>query len=367
MSKMPTVAVAMSGGVDSSVTAALLLERGYRVFGVMLRLWSEPTGSGANRCCTPDAVAMARQVAATLSIPFYVIDAKRKFFEAVVQPFIDDYTHNLTPNPCIQCNRTIRWGFLLQYARAAGADYLATGHYARLSSTTGQAIQILRGLDGNKDQSYVLHTLNQEQLTHALFPLGEYHKPEVREMARKYNLAVADRPDSQDLCFVGADGDYRGFLDRYAPGSGRPGDIVDMKGNFIGKHTGLPFYTIGQRKGIRIAAGAPLYVLEKDAERNTLVVGPRSQVGCDHLIAGRAYWIAGAAPQSPFTAQVKVRYRAQDAPGLVSVLEGNQFRVQFEKALADISPGQAAVLYNGEVCLGGGTIVQSSEKRVIGE
>ncbi|HEX9089844.1 MAG TPA: tRNA 2-thiouridine(34) synthase MnmA, partial [Anaerolineales bacterium] len=269
MSDKPVVAVAMSGGVDSSVAAALLVEQGYKVFGVMLNLWSEPDSAHLNRCCTPDTQAMARQVASILSIPFYVLDARQLFFDSVVIPFIHDYTHNLTPNPCITCNRLVRWGFLLNYALAAGADFLATGHYARLTQNPNRTYRLSRGVDAAKDQSYVLHVLTQEKLAHALFPLGGFTKQEVRQMASKYGLPVANRPDSQDLCFIGASGDYAGFLTKYAPQTCDPGPILDRQGNNLGQHQGLAFYTIGQRKGLRLASPTPLYVLEKDLLSNT--------------------------------------------------------------------------------------------------
>ena len=356
MSAKPVVAVAMSGGVDSSVAAALLIERGFTVFGLMLRLWSEETAGGTNRCCTPDSVALARRVAATLSIPFYVLDARQVFYDSVVLPFIDDYAHNLTPNPCVNCNRLIRWDFLFKHAMAAGADYLATGHYSRINQQNDQPIQLMRGVDARKDQSYVLHVLVQNQLAHTLFPLGEYYKAEVRQIAHQSELPVAERPDSQDLCFVGADGDYRGFLWRQAPQVATPGEILDGQGKLLGRHQGLPFFTIGQRKGLRIASPTPLYVLEKDTTHNALIVGPRDQLGCDHLVAARVNWVCGTPPSARFTARVKIRYKALDVPGDVVVLDDNRFRVQFGIPLADITPGQAAVLYNGEVCLGGGII-----------
>ncbi len=370
MSHKPVVAVAMSGGVDSSVAAALLVEQGYTVIGLMLRLWSERSESSeqseqdadrSNRCCTPDSIAMARRVANTLSIPFYVIDAKKPFYEAVVNPFIFGYTHNVTPNPCIACNRLVRWGFLLDHALAAGADYLATGHYARLDQDDPHPIQLKRGIDPRKDQSYVLHVLTQSQLAHAMFPLGEFEKSHVRDLARRYNLPVADRPDSQDLCFVGGDGDYRQFLLRYAPQAAQPGDIVNQQGRILGKHPGLAFYTIGQRKGLAINAPGPWYVLDKDITHNTLIVGPRVQSGRNCLSAGQVNWVSGTAPASPFHALVKIRYKSRDLPAIVEPLVNNQILVTFENLVYDITPGQAAVLYNGEVCLGGGIIIHPPE------
>jgi len=360
MSAKPVVAIAMSGGVDSSVAAALLVEHGYTVIGMMLRLWSEQDSERVNRCCTPDSMAMARRVASILSIPFYVLDARQFFYDTVVKSFIYDYTHNLTPNPCITCNRIVRWDFLLNHALSAGADFLATGHYARLTQNSQYTYQLLRGVDLGKDQSYVLHVMTQKQLKHALFPLGEYTKPEVRQMAQKFNLPVAERPDSQDLCFISADGDYRQFLVRHAPQAIRPGEIIDKEGNILGHHEGLAFFTIGQRKGLRIPSPSPLYVLEKDYSRNAIIVGTRDQSGRDNFVTENVNWIATEPPDSQFTALVKIRYKAHDIPGIIKILNGNTIHVKLENPLRDITPGQAAVLYNGEVCLGGGIISNST-------
>ncbi len=359
---MPAVAVAMSGGVDSSVAAALLVEQGYTVIGIMLRLWSEPSAGRANRCCTPDSMAAARQVASILSIPFYVLDARKIFYDAVVTPFINDYAHNLTPNPCIGCNRTVRWGFLFNHALLAGAEFLATGHYARLGQSAGRTIQLLRGLDPAKDQSYVLHVLSQDQLRHAIFPLGEYTKQQVRQLARKFNLPVAQRRESQDLCFVGASGDYRGFLLRHAPHTLLPGKIVDPAGRLLGYHSGLPNYTIGQRKGLGLASPTPLYVLEKKSTENILVVGPRDQPGSCRLIASQVSWIADLPLEAAFNAQVKIRYKAPPLPCLVEPLSPSTMGISFANPVRDITPGQAAVVYNGNVCLGGGIISAELEK-----
>jgi tRNA-specific 2-thiouridylase len=352
----PVVAVAMSGGVDSSVAAALLVEQGYQVIGIMLRLWSEQEKEQENRCCTPDSMALARQVASILSIPFYVLDARQIFYNSVVKPFIHDYTHNITPNPCITCNTVVRWEFLLNYALAAGAEYLATGHYARISEDSQHIYRLYRGVDPTKDQSYVLHLLTQSKLKHASFPLGEYKKTEVRQVAQKFNLPIADRPDSQDLCFIGTGGDYRTFLRRHAPGTHKPGVILNQNGKLLGQHNGLAFYTIGQRKGLHVSSQVPLYVLAKDALNNALIVGTREESGTDQLVADQVNWIEGHPPASSFTASVKIRYNAKDIPGVVNIINNKSFHIQFTSKIPDISPGQAAVLYNGDICLGGGNI-----------
>ena len=355
MSTSSTVVIAMSGGVDSSVAAALLVKQGYRVIGMMMRLWSEPGAEASNRCCTPEAMALARRVAARLSIPFYAIDAQQVFYDTVVKQFIDGYAQHITPNPCLTCNRFIRWEFLLNKALDLGADYLATGHYARLNHHPTGSYFLQRGLDSAKDQSYVLHVLSQEQLKHALFPLGDLTKTQVRELARQFELPVADRPESQDLCFLGQ-ADYRDFLRRYAPATHTTGPILDRHGNQLGEHQGLAFHTIGQRKGLRIAAPQPLYVIDKDPIHNALIVGVAAELGKDTLIAGQVNWISGAPPSAPFRAQIKIRYKASLEPGLVTILPEQQIHIQFDHKIRDITPGQAAVLYDGDICLGGGLI-----------
>lgn len=352
---MPTVAVAMSGGVDSSVAAALLVERGYRVIGLMLRLWSEPGYEEDNRCCTPDAMALARRVAARLGIPFYALDVKEQFREQVVQSFIDGYSQGQTPNPCVICNRSIRWGVLFDRARAFGADFLATGHYARVQRGPDGRYQLLRGLDPAKDQSYVLSVLSQELLAHTMFPVGEFLKPAVRELAQRFNLPVATRPDSQDLCFLGSR-DYRDFLARHAPQTIQPGPIVDTAGAVVGQHQGLANYTIGQRKGLGVSSPVPLYVIRKDIMANTLVVGLESELGQSELWAEEVNWVSGQDLVDPVRVQVKIRYKALEAWARLIPSGHKRVQVEFDLPVRDITPGQRAVFYQGEVCLGGGTI-----------
>ncbi len=354
----PRVVVAMSGGVDSSVAAALLVQQGYDVVGMMMRLWSEPGREAENRCCTPDALAQARLVAGKLGIPFYAVDARTVFYEQIVSSFIDAYAQGATPNPCLSCNRHIRWTFLLQRALSIDAQFMATGHYVRLIPSDQGQIQIQRAVDQAKDQSYVLHVLNQDQLRHAIFPLGELTKPQVRQLARDFNLPVAERPESQDLCFLG-ETDYRSFLARNYPDVLNPGPIQTSSGLNLGRHQGLAFYTIGQRKGLGIAAAEPLYVLRKDRSTNTLVVGPLDELGQTELTAANLNWVAGVPPAAPLRLQVKIRYKAAPAWGILTLLPGNQAHIRFDQKMRDITPGQAAVFYDGDIVLGGGIIQPS--------
>lgn len=369
MSDKQTVVVAMSGGVDSSTTAALLVERGYNVIGVMMRLWSEPPALAlpgaveqaeqfvSNRCCSPEAVADARGVAQTLGIPFYLLNFEDDFKTHVVDFFLDGYARGVTPNPCLECNRQVKFGTLLAKALALGADYLATGHYARVHEHDGR-FELWRGIDPQKDQSYALSVLTQAQLSHTMFPLGEYRKDETREMARKFGLRVSEKDDSQDLCFI-ADGEYRNFLRRNIPQALVPGIITDSNGNILARHEGLPLYTIGQRKGLNIAVGEPLYVLDLDPQANAVIVGRRQELGRRELVAGRVNWIAGQAPLGELRVMAKIRYRSLESAATLFPITsgvGAQVQVEFDEPLRDITPGQAVVFYDGVVCLGGGII-----------
>jgi len=351
------VVVAMSGGVDSSVAAALLVEQGYDVVGMMMRLWSEETIGGRvnNRCCTPDQMADARRIADKLDIPFYVLDTKDVFREKIVEFFIDQHRQGVTPNPCMECNRHIRFDWLQGHALALDAEYLATGHYARIDRDENGQFLLKKGVDESKDQSYVLSVMGQEQLRHAMFPVGEHPKSEVRKIAEKFGLPTASKKDSQDLCFLG-DGDYRRFLNVYAPEVMAAGPIVRKTGEVIGEHQGLANYTIGQRKGLGIYAPEPLYVIGMNPYRNALVVGTADELGATALIAKRVNWVSGETPSEPFRAEVKIRYKAMAIPAWVEPVGDDEFRVEFDEPVRDITPGQGAVIYNGDTCLGGGII-----------
>ena len=359
--KRPRVVVAMSGGVDSSVAAALLVQKNYEVIGMMMRLWSEP-GRGLdaplNRCCTPDQMADARRVANQLDIPFYVVDVQDYFRRTIVQFFIDEHTRGRTPNPCIECNRQIRFSYLLDRARALGADYLATGHYARVRHKNG-AYELLKAVDESKDQSYVLHVLGQEEMAQVLFPIGEYKKHEVREIAAQLKLPIAEKKDSMDLCFLG-DGDYRRFLREHAAETISSGPIVTHDGSVLGHHDGLAYYTIGQRKGLGISTGEPVYVLSKDVERNALVVGSREELGQTELLARDVNWMSGSEPATAVQAAVKIRYKANAVMAQVKPLPGKCARIQFEDFVYGATSGQGITFFDGDVCLGGGLIADSA-------
>ncbi len=347
------IVLAMSGGVDSSVAAALLKEQGHDVSGLMLRLWDGSGVAPANRCCPPQEIADARQVAALLGIPFYVLDASADFKTHVVDYFLTGYAQGITPNPCLQCNRHIRWGTLLRHTLGLGATHLATGHYARVGRSDGR-YTLLRGADLAKDQSYALSLLTQEQLGQAVFPLGELTKTDVRQHARRLGLPVAERPESQDVCFV-TRGGYRAFLrERVAPGPG-PGPIVDVAGRHLGEHKGLWDYTVGQRKGLGIRASQPLYVVAKNVATNALIVGPRTALGRRQFRLGDVNWVSGEPPKPGERVQVRVRYRGKEVLCVVHSA-GEEAEVEMEEDLPDVTPGQAAVFYDGPICLGGGII-----------
>ena len=354
----PVTAVAMSGGLDSSMAAALLVEQGTDCIGIMMRLWSEqgPGVASTNKCCSAESVDVARAVADRLDMPFYLVNAEEPFRQAVVEPYIEGFDRGRTPNPCLNCNRSIRFDWLLRYALGLGAERLATGHHARRRNEADGSCSLLRAVDPQKDQSYVLSVLNQGQLARSLFPVGTYTKPELRDMARQRDLPVADKQESMDLCFV-ADDDYRRFLEDWSPTPAQTGSIVTLEGEAVGTHRGLHRYTIGQRRGLDISvhSGEPRYVVRKLPEENTLVVGGRSDLAALEIRVADVNWIRRPHPfDTNLTCQI--RYRGTDIPCTLEETGDDRVRVHLREPQYGVAPGQAAVFYRGDECLGGGLI-----------
>ena len=339
------VLMAMSGGVDSSAAAVLLQRQGYHVDGAMLNLL--PQGND-----TADARAVARR----LGMDFLLLEGGADFAAQVMDRFVSEYCAGRTPNPCIDCNRCLKFGLFLDRALALGYDYIATGHYARVVQDAERGkFRLLRGLDRKKDQSYMLYQLTQEQLSHLLLPVGDYDKPAIREFAREAGLENADKSDSQDICFI-PDGDYTRFLREYGGVEMIPGDFVDSEGRVLGCHKGLPCYTTGQRKGLGVAAGRHVYVVRKNAADNTILLGDETDLYTRTLTACRVNWIAGAAPERPVRCTAKTRYSQSEAEATAEVLPDGRLRLTFDVPQRAVTAGQAVVLYDGEEVLGGGTI-----------
>jgi tRNA-uridine 2-sulfurtransferase len=355
---MGTIGVAMSGGVDSAMAAALLCEQGHDVIGVTMRLGKE--AEPATFASNLDGIEEARQVCLALGIPFHVVDFQLAFKTAVVDYFVAAYSRATTPNPCVACNRYIKFGLLLDATRALGAEHLATGHYVRTELREG-TYRLLKARDPKKDQSYVLYQLTQQELRRVVFPLGEYTKEQVRDMARERRLPVAGRAESQDACFI-TDNDYRRFVREHAPESVVPGPIFDTANREIGRHHGLPFYTIGQRSGLGIAAPEPLFVLELDPARNALIVGPADELGRGELWATDVSYVAGHPPGPDMEITAKIRYNARPAAAVLSATSGATARVRFATPLRDITPGQSVVFYRGDEVLGGGVIASERDR-----
>jgi tRNA-specific 2-thiouridylase len=354
------IVVGMSGGVDSSVAAALLVEQGHEVVGVTLRVWpwTEPA-DGAERfgsCCSPVTVADAREVARTLGIPHYLLNTAEEFDRTVVEGFADAYAAGRTPVPCVACNRDLKFGSLLRRARAWDAVAVATGHYARITrdERTGRYL-LWRGADPRKDQSDFLWPLSQEQLASARFPVGHLTKAEVREEARRRGLVTAGKPESQEICFV-ADGDYRKFLQARRPATFAPGPIVDRDGRVLGRHGGVAGFTVGQKRGLGLATGTPLYVLALDADRNTVTVGTAAELERPGLVAEDANFIACDPPPAPLRVEARIRHNHRAAPATVRALEGGRAEVAFDEPQRAITPGQSVVWYRGDLVVGGGVI-----------
>ena len=350
------IVVAMSGGVDSSVAALLLAREGYEVIGVTLRLWTEDRSEAAplNRgCCTLEDINDARRTCEAIGARHYVFNAEREFRATVVDYFLEEYERGRTPHPCIACNDLIKFDFLLKRAMAMDADYIATGHYARSVYDADGNLSLLKAVDPTKDQSYVLFGLGPEQLRRLILPVGWYTKADLRKLAKDDNLDVADKPDSQDICFIPS-GDYRHFLQLHRMES--PGDVVDMDGNVLAQHQGINRYTVGQRRGIGIASTVPLYVVRLEPETRRVVVGPEEALLSPGLIADGVNWLSGSAPSEPVDVSVKIRYKATEMPAILTP-QGSTVHVQFANPQRAVTPGQAAVFYSGEQLLGGGYIV----------
>jgi tRNA-specific 2-thiouridylase len=366
------IAVAMSGGVDSSAAAAVLKEQGHEVVGFTMQLWNQRRGINVDehgdplpsRCCSLDDVYDARRVAEELGFPFYVLNLEKDFERDVVGPFVSSYLSGETPIPCVSCNSRLKFASLDRLAVSLGCVKVATGHYARVEFDDASGrYRLLRGLNLEKDQSYFLWELTQDQLSRALFPLGELSKTEVRDIAREHSLAVAEKSESQEICFV-PDGDYAGFIDRYLEAEGDSerlpgeGEIVDSGGELLGRHGGIHRYTIGQRRGIGIAGEQPLYVIGIDAPKNRIVVGQQDQLLSSEFIAAGVNWIAFDQPKDAVRAEVRVRYRHTPAPATIRPLNDNRVKVVFDEPQRAITPGQATVFYNGDEVLGGAWIVK---------
>jgi len=366
------IAVAMSGGVDSSAAAAILKEQGHELVGFTMQLWNQQRGISVDengdplpsRCCSLDDVYDARRVAEELGFPFYVLNLEREFERDVVQPFVTSYLQGETPIPCVSCNSRLKFASLDRLALSLGCEKVATGHYARVEyDAAANRYRLYRGRNLQKDQSYFLWELTQEQLARSLFPLGEMSKPEVRAVARDQNLAVAEKKESQEICFV-PDGDYAGFIDRYLvsenataqiPGAG---DLIDSAGRVVGKHDGVHRFTVGQRRGIGISAEQPLYVLSIDAAQKQVVIGSADELLSTGFTAAGVNWIALDNPSAPVLAEVRVRYRHEAARATIVPMQNARAAVRFDEPQRAITPGQATVFYRGDEVVGGGWIVK---------
>jgi tRNA-uridine 2-sulfurtransferase len=370
------IAVAMSGGVDSSAAAAILKEQGHELVGFTMQLWNQRRGINVDengdplpsRCCSLDDVYDARRVAEELGFPFYVLNLEREFEQDVVQPFVASYLNGETPIPCVSCNSRLKFASLDRLAISLGCEKVATGHFARVEyDAAAERYRLFRGVNPQKDQSYFLWELTQEQLSRALFPLGEMSKPEVREVAREQKLAVAEKKESQEICFV-PDGDYAGFIDRYLTAGNQTdqipgqGELVDTQGRVVGKHEGIHRFTIGQRRGIGIAAERPLYVISIDAPSKRVVVGSAEELTSGDFTAAGVNWIEPMSPDQRTRAEVRVRYRHEAAPASIIPAGDHRVQVTFDEPQRAITPGQATVFYRGDEVLGGGWIVKNSKQ-----
>lgn len=353
---MKRALIAMSGGVDSSLAALLMKEKGYECIGCTMKLYeNEDAGIEKTKtCCSLDDVEDARNVACLLDMPFYVFNFTERFRTQVIDRFVQSYEEGRTPNPCIDCNRYMKFDKLYERAKLMGCEYIVTGHYARIEKEDGKFF-LKKALDETKDQTYVLYTLTQDQLAHTMFPLGDLTKRTVRNIAEKNGFINANKPDSQDICFV-PDGDYASVIEKYTGRICMPGNFVDIEGNIMGRHKGIIHYTLGQRKGLGIAAGKPVYVCEIRPQTREVVLGNPEDLMSRDVYVSDFNWISGNAPGGRIRCTAKVRYRQSEQPAVLSV-EGDIVHIVFDQPQRAITPGQAAVVYDGDVVLGGGTII----------
>ena len=350
----------MSGGVDSSVAACLLKEQGYEVIGVTMQIWQEEDPEEVEEnggCCGLSAVDDARRVAWSLGIPYYVMNFRKEFKESVMDYFVDEYLHGHTPNPCIACNRYVKWEALLERSIEIGADYIATGHYARVMQLPNGRYTIQNSVTAAKDQTYALYNLTQEQLSRTLMPVGAYTKDEIRQIAEENGLEVAKKKDSMEICFI-PDNDYAGFIERSVENVPGPGNFVDKDGNILGRHKGITHYTVGQRKGLNLAMGRPVFVTEIRPETGEVVIGDNEDVFSDRLICGNVNWMAvDGLHGEERTVMAKIRYSHKGAPCVIRELEDGRVECRFETLQRAITPGQAVVFYENDYVFGGGTIL----------
>lgn len=355
------VVVGMSGGVDSSVAAWLLKEQGYDVIGVTMQIWQDEdteVQEAEGGCCGLSAVDDARRVAMDLGIPYYVMNFKEEFRKNVMDYFVGEYVEGRTPNPCIACNRHVKWESLLRRSMAIGADYIATGHYAQIDRLPGGRYSLKTSVTAAKDQTYALYNLTQEQLSHTLMPVGSYHKEEIRDMAERLGLPVAHKPDSQEICFI-PDHDYASFIEEYTGRELPPGNFVDLDGNVLGRHRGITHYTVGQRKGLNLSMGRPVFVVEIRPETNEVVIGDNQDVFTNVLRCDKLNWMAvDGLHEKPMEVLAKIRYSHKGSPCTIREIGDDMVECRFHEPVRAVTPGQAVVFYDGDYVAGGGTIIR---------
>ena len=355
------VVVGMSGGVDSSVAAWLLKEQGYDVIGVTMQIWQDEDAEvqeAEGGCCGLSAVDDARRVAMDLGIPYYVMNFKEEFRKNVMDYFVGEYVEGRTPNPCIACNRHVKWESLLRRSMAIGADYIATGHYAQIDRLPGGRYSLKTSVTAAKDQTYALYNLTQEQLSHTLMPVGSYHKEEIRDMAKRLGLPVAHKPDSQEICFI-PDHDYASFIEEYTGRELPPGNFVDLDGRVLGRHRGITHYTVGQRKGLNLSMGRPVFVVEIRPETNEVVIGDNEDVFTNVLRCDKLNWMAvDGLHGKPMDVLAKIRYSHKGSPCTIREIGNDMVECRFHEPVRAVTPGQAVVFYDGDYVAGGGTIIR---------